>query len=78
KYIEEIRKKYPGLARALFDDREDFMARNLLSLNQEKKILAFVGDGHLKGLKKRIPEARAVCLRDMIKSSISFSYTIST
>jgi len=78
KYIEEIRKKYPGLARALFDDREDFMARNLLSLNQEKKILAFVGDGHLKGLKKRIPEARVVHLRDMIKNSISFSYTIST
>lgn len=77
KYIEEIRKKYPGLAKTLLDEREDFMARNLLSLNKEKRILAFVGDGHLNGLKKRIPEARIIHLKDLMKSSISFSYTIS-
>ncbi len=78
KYIEEIRKKYPGLSKALFDDREEFMAQNLRALDRDDvKILAFVGDGHLKGLKKRLPGARVVKLREMLTESRSISYTIS-
>jgi len=78
KYIEEIRKKYPGLSKALFDDREEFMANNLRALDGENvKILAFVGDGHLKGLKKRLPKAQIIRLKDMIGESRSMSYTIS-
>jgi pheromone shutdown protein TraB len=78
KYIEEIRKKYPGLSKALFDDREEFMANNLRAMDDENvKILAFVGDGHLKGLKKRLPGSKVIKLRDMIGESKSISYTIS-
>ncbi len=77
KYIEEIRKKYPGLSKALFDDREEYMAKNLLSLdNDDTKILAFVGDGHLKGLKKRLPQVQVIRLRDMRTQAISFSYSV--
>ena len=78
KYIEEIRKKYPGLSKALFDDREEFMASNLRNLDGENvKILAFVGDGHLNGLARRLPQAQIIKLRDMIGESRSVSYTIS-
>ncbi len=76
RYIEEIRKKYPGLARALFDKREDYMASKLLSMDPELKIMAFVGDGHIDGLKRRIPDARVVRLKDMLSHQVGFSYTI--
>ncbi len=77
RYIQEIRKKYPGLAKALFDDREAYMARNLKALDSQGKVLAFVGDGHLKGLKKRLPEAKVITLRELRESTLSFSYTVS-
>ncbi len=77
KYIKEIKEKYPGLSKALFDDREEFMANNLKNLDGEDvKILAFVGDGHLEGLKKRLPNAKIIKLKDMIGDTLSFSYSI--
>jgi len=77
KYIKEIKKKYPGLSKALFDDREEFMANNLKNLDGEDiKILAFVGDGHLEGLKKRLPQAKIIRLKDMLGDTRSFSYKI--
>ncbi len=78
--IRELRRKYPGLSRALFDERENFMAHNLENIERSEEgeiyILAFVGDGHLKGLKKRLPHARAIKLRDMFSHTLSFSYTV--
>ncbi len=77
KYIKEMKKKYPGLSKALFDDREEFMANNLKNLDREDlKILAFVGDGHLDGLRKRLPQAKIIRLKDMLGDSRSFSYEI--
>ncbi len=79
RYIKEMKKKYPGLSKALFDDREEFMANNLKHLDREDiKILAFVGDGHLEGLKKRLPEAGTIRLKDILGESRSFSYKIYT
>ncbi len=79
RYIKEMKKKYPGLSKALFDDREKFMANNLKHLDGEDiKILAFVGDGHLEGLKKRLPGARTIRLKDILGESRSFSYKIYT
>ncbi len=78
RYIEEIRKKYPGLSRALFDEREAYMSRNLEKLDADDlKILAFVGDGHLRGLSRRLPDARVIKLADMLGHTVSFSYRIS-
>ena len=75
--IREIRKRYPGLARALFDKREEHMASKLLSMEGEDvKILAFVGDGHVDGLKRRIPAAKTVRLKDMLGDTRGFSYTL--
>ncbi len=79
RYIKEMKKKYPGLSKALFDDRDEFMANNLKHLDGEDiKILAFVGDGHLEGLKKRLPGARTIRLKDILGDSRSFSYKIYT
>ncbi len=77
-YIAYLKKKFPGLAKTLFEDREEVMAGNLLRLAKEGKVLAFVGDGHLAGLKRRIPEARVIRLREMMNegSSVSFSFSV--
>lgn len=77
-YLTYLKKKFPGLAKTLFDDREEVMARNLLRLEKDGKVLAFVGDGHLAGLKRRIPEAQVIRLKDMMNegSSVNFSFSV--
>ena len=76
KYIDYLKKKFPGLSKALFDDREEVMAKNLRRLGEEKKVIAFVGDGHLKGLKKRIPEAKTIKLKELMGDSQNFSFSV--
>lgn len=75
KYIDYLKKKFPGLSKALFDDREEVMSKNLRRLG-EKKIIAFVGDGHLKGLKRRIPEAKTIKLKELMGDSQNFSFSV--
>lgn len=75
-YIAYIRRKYPGLSRALFDIREKRMAENLQKLENEGKVVAFVGDGHISGLRKRLPNARVIRLRDLMGDSFSFSVKV--
>jgi pheromone shutdown protein TraB len=76
RYIAEIKKKYPGMARALFDRREEYMASNLASLDEQGKVVAFVGDGHVDGLKRRLPVAKVIRLREMLGDCRGFSYTL--
>ncbi|NPA75849.1 MAG: conjugal transfer protein TraB [Euryarchaeota archaeon] len=76
KYIKYVKEKFPGLSKALFDDREAFMAENIKKLEEKGKVIVFVGDGHLPGLKKRIPEAKAIKLKELMGDSHSVSYTI--
>jgi len=79
-YIAYLRKKFPGLARTLFDEREEVMAENILKLSREGSVMAFVGDGHLEGLKNRIPDANIIRLKTLIKEerrdSLSFSISV--
>ncbi len=49
RFTKEVKKKYPGVYRALIDERNHHMARNIETIvkqNPEKKILVVVGAGH--------------------------------
>jgi pheromone shutdown-related protein TraB len=50
-YLNEIGKKYPTIKRVLIDERNSFMAQQLISASEKyEKIIAVVGDGHIPGL----------------------------
>ncbi|MEM2138637.1 MAG: TraB domain-containing protein [Candidatus Woesearchaeota archaeon] len=51
--LKEVKKEYPSIYKVLIDERDLFMAKKLFILskkNPDKKILAVVGAGHLKGI----------------------------
>ncbi|MDP8011315.1 MAG: TraB domain-containing protein [Thermoplasmata archaeon] len=70
KFIEGFRKSYPSFVKVLLDDREEYMARNLANLEKYGKVLAFVGDGHLNGLKKRLPDAVTIPLKTFLELNL--------
>jgi pheromone shutdown protein TraB len=49
--VNELRAFSPGAATALLDERDAYIASNLLSLGK-RKIVAVVGAGHVAGIKK--------------------------
>jgi len=56
-YIEQISKNFPTIKRTLIDERNSYMAKNLVKLNEEKeKIIACVGDGHICGISKLLDQ----------------------
>jgi len=69
-YIEKFRKSYPTFVKILLDDREDYMAKKILELEKFGKVIAFVGDGHIQGLKRRIPQADTITLRKFLEMEI--------
>ena len=55
--LEQMKDRYPGFYRVLLDDRNRFMAKKIfiiLKSNPEKKVLAIVGAGHVKGLNEHL------------------------
>jgi pheromone shutdown-related protein TraB len=50
--VGELRKLAPSAAIVLIDERDAFMARNLLDLANQGKVVAVVGAGHREGLQK--------------------------
>lgn len=48
--IGEFRKISPGAANALVDERDAFLARNLILLSKQGRVLAVVGAGHREGI----------------------------
>ncbi len=65
KMIEIMRKSYPHLSKILMDERENYMAEKIKEIKKEK-IIAFVGDGHIFGLKKII-DAQFIPLEEFLK-----------
>ena len=56
-YMDEFAKKFPVLKRELIDNRNRFMADNLLALSQHyPHVLAVVGEGHIEGIKEILLE----------------------
>ena len=57
KYIEQIAEKLPTIKRTLIDERNEYMAKNLVKLTDEKqKIVACIGDGHSSGISKLLDQ----------------------
>ncbi len=55
--IREIKKRYPSLYRVLIQERNEYMAYQLIRLTHlhpDKKILAVVGAGHEEGMQKML------------------------
>ena len=51
--LEQTKKRYPSLYKVLIEERDIYMARNLIHIsenNPDKKIMAVVGAGHLNGM----------------------------
>ena len=59
KYIEQIAEKLPTIKRTLIDERNEYMAKNLVKLTDEKqKIVACIGDGHIHGISKLLDQKK--------------------
>ena len=52
--IGEYRKISPGAANALVDERDAYLARNLILLSKQGRVLAVVGAGHREGITKHL------------------------
>ncbi|MFZ3058210.1 MAG: TraB/GumN family protein [Candidatus Methanoperedens sp.] len=50
--VSELRKVAPSAASILIDERDAYMAKNLLDLSREGNVVAVVGAGHREGIKK--------------------------
>ncbi|MCZ7400131.1 MAG: TraB/GumN family protein [Candidatus Methanoperedens sp.] len=50
--VAELRKVAPSAASILIDERDAFMAKNLIDLSREGNVVAVVGAGHREGIKK--------------------------
>jgi len=50
--VGELRKLAPSAAIVLIDERDAFMAKNLIDLSNQGKVVAVVGAGHREGIQK--------------------------
>lgn len=57
--VSELRKMAPSAASVLIDERDAFMAKNLLEMSREGNVVAVVGAGHRKGIQRYldVPES---------------------
>jgi pheromone shutdown-related protein TraB len=52
-YFKEIGKQFPTIKKTLIDDRNEYMAKKIMTLNQNyQSIMVCVGDGHIQGISK--------------------------
>jgi pheromone shutdown-related protein TraB len=58
--ISEFRKISPGAASVLIDERDAYLARNLLSLSRQGRVLAVVGVGHREGIERHLRNPGAI------------------
>ncbi len=50
--VAELRKMAPGAASVLIDERDAFMAKNLLEISKGGNVVAVVGAGHKEGIQR--------------------------
>ena len=77
--MNELKEFSPGAGEVLIDERDEYLAQNILNIDANKKILAVVGAGHLSGIerclvseqtKDRIEELSVVPQRSRLSKSI--------
>ena len=74
-YMDEIGKKFPTIKRVLVDERNQYMANQLiLAGEQYENIIAVIGDGHVPGisklLKKKEIDFKAIRLSEIRNKEI--------
>jgi len=52
--MNELKEFSPGAGEVLIDERDEFLAQNILRIDSEKRILAIVGAGHLNGIENHL------------------------
>ena len=66
--IEEFRKISPHAAQVLIDERDAYIARNLIRLSGSGKVVAVVGAGHREGISRYLADPETVPeLDEMVK-----------
>jgi pheromone shutdown-related protein TraB len=63
KMINQMKRRYPSVYKALVEDRNKYMVRKLVKLlrdNPKKKILCVVGAGHKEGMEKLLLNVEVV------------------
>ncbi len=68
-YVEEMRKKYPAMVRVLIDERNEHMAARIREIcATHERVVAVVGDGHVDGLLKLLPDSdrRVIRLKELM------------
>ena len=77
--MNELKEFSPGAGEVLIDERDEYLAQNILNIDANKKILAVVGAGHLSGIERclvseqtedRIEELSVVPQRSRLSKSI--------
>jgi len=58
--VAELRKVAPGAASVLIDERDAFMAKNLLEISREGNVVAVVGAGHREGIQKYLDRPESI------------------
>ena len=52
--LEELREAAPGAGEVLVDERDEYLAHNILKHGTDKRVLAVIGAGHLKGVESHL------------------------
>ena len=77
--MNELKQFSPGAGEVLIDERDEYLAQNILNIDSSKRILAVVGAGHLSGIERylnlnepqnRIEELSVVPKRTIVSKSI--------
>lgn len=58
--VSELRKIAPTAASVLLDERNAIMAKNLLDISKEGKVVAVVGAGHCEGIQKYLDAPESI------------------
>jgi len=68
--MEEMEKYFPDLKKILVDERNEYMAKNILKiLEKHDKVVAIVGEGHVNGMENLLKEhanVKSVHLKDYL------------
>jgi pheromone shutdown-related protein TraB len=67
--VGELRKLAPSAAIVLIDERDAFMARNLLDLADQGKVVAVVGAGHREGIQKYLDAPETLPAKDELTTT---------
>lgn len=58
--ISELRKMAPSAASVLLDERDAFMAKNLLDISKDGRVVAVIGAGHREGIQRYLDNPESI------------------